>query len=135
MNACSVKHWRRRTHWVRSGPRGWHAAGIEEGYRRGEETERPGCTVLLPREAALAEIRETESQWVDARPRRTSPPLAVAVARQILDREVRGSTAAFGELVRRALAEFPLDERVRIRLHPSDLATISTLPGFRATSR
>jgi flagellar assembly protein FliH len=104
------------------------AAGIEEGYRRGEETERARLhSAVAAAEKALAEIRETESQWTGAAEENIAA-LAVAVARQILDREVRGNTAAFGELVRRALAEFPVDEPVRIRLHPSDLATISTLP-------
>jgi flagellar assembly protein FliH len=104
------------------------AAGIAEGYRLGEEAEGARLrSAVAAAEKALAVIRDTESQWTGAVEENIAA-LAVAVARQILDREVRGSTAAFGELVRRALAEFPVDEPVRIRLHPSDLATISTLP-------
>jgi flagellar assembly protein FliH len=104
------------------------AAGVAEGYRLGEEAEGARLrSAVAAAEKALADIRDTESQWTGAVEDNIAA-LAVAVARQILDREVRGSTAAFGELVRRALAEFPVDEPVRIRLHPSDLATISTLP-------
>lgn len=111
---------------------GWaagHAAGLEQGRAEGEAAEGARLrSAIAAVEAALMEIREGERHWVDAAQENVSA-LAVGVARQILDRELRGSTAAFAELVRRALAEFPLDERVRIRLHPSDLAAISAMSG------
>lgn len=111
---------------------GWaagHAAGLEEGRAEGEAAEGARLrNAIAAVEAVLAEIREAERHWVDAAEENVSA-LAVGVARQILDRELRGSTAVFAELVRRALAEFPLDERVRIRLHPSDLAAISAMSG------
>ena len=106
-----------------------HAAGHAEGWHEGESAEAARLgEAKMAVEQALAEITAATRPWIDAAEENVAA-LAVAVARQILDRELRGSTAAFAELVRRALAEFPVDERVRIRLHPADLAAISALPG------
>jgi flagellar assembly protein FliH len=106
-----------------------HVTGYAEGRQEGEaaESARLGASVAAV-EQALDEVTAATRPWIDAAEENVTA-LAVAVARQILDRELRGSTAAFAELVRRALAEFPVDERVRIRLHPADLAAISALPG------
>lgn len=104
-------------------------AGLAEGRTLGEAAAEARLRQAVEAvERALAEISAATRPWIDAAEENVTA-LAVAVARQILDRELRGSTAAFAELVRRALAEFPVDEHVRIRLHPSDLAVISALPG------
>jgi flagellar biosynthesis/type III secretory pathway protein FliH len=59
--------------------------------------------------------------------------LAIAVARQVIDRELKGDAHAVADLVRRALAQFPIDEAVSIRVHPQDLSTISTAAGPAGT--
>lgn len=106
-----------------------HATGLEEGRVEGEQAEQARLHHAVEAvERALAQIKAATAPWVDTAEENVAA-LAVAVARQILDREVRGSSAAFAELVRRALAEFPVDERVRIRLNPSDLAAITAMPG------
>jgi flagellar assembly protein FliH len=51
--------------------------------------------------------------------------LATTVARQILAREVVVSRELITDLVRRALTEFPIDQPVRIRVHPVDLSLLT----------
>lgn len=51
--------------------------------------------------------------------------LATAIAEHVIEREVRSDSNIIADLVRRALASFPLGEPVRIRIHPEDLSTLS----------
>jgi flagellar biosynthesis/type III secretory pathway protein FliH len=51
--------------------------------------------------------------------------LALAVARQLIEREVRAEPEVVANLVRNALSHFPLDQKLRIRLNPVDLSNIS----------
>ena len=51
--------------------------------------------------------------------------LALAVARQLMEREVKAEPAVVANLVRSALSHFPLDQKLRIRLNPLDLSSIS----------
>ena len=47
--------------------------------------------------------------------------LAVAIARNIIAREVETDASVVSGLVQRALARFPLDQQVIVRLHPDDV--------------
>lgn len=51
--------------------------------------------------------------------------LSLAVARQLMEREVRTEPEVVANLVRSALSHFPLDQKLRIRLNPADLSGIS----------
>ena len=51
--------------------------------------------------------------------------VAVIVARQIVAREVSLDRELVADLVRRALTEFPIEQSVRIRVHPLDLAALT----------
>jgi len=51
--------------------------------------------------------------------------LALAVARQLIEREVKAEPEVVANLVRSALSHFPLDQKLRIRLNPLDLSSIS----------
>lgn len=51
--------------------------------------------------------------------------LATGIAHHVIEREVRSDAGIIADLVRRALATFPLGESVRIRIHPEDLSTLS----------
>ncbi len=53
--------------------------------------------------------------------------LAVTIARQIIGREVRTSADLIIDMVRTAVAEFPLDQPLRIRVNPIDLSTLSVV--------
>jgi flagellar biosynthesis/type III secretory pathway protein FliH len=50
--------------------------------------------------------------------------LAVAVARQVVGRELTTDASWVLDLVKRALLEFPIDQPVRIRVNPQDLAAL-----------
>src|SRR5690606_7696443 len=52
--------------------------------------------------------------------------LATGIAKHVIGRELKTDARAIADLVRRALAHFPLREPVRIRLNPADLTAIST---------
>lgn len=51
--------------------------------------------------------------------------LALAVARQLMEREVKAEPEVVANLVRSALSHFPLDQKLRIRMNPVDLSSIS----------
>lgn len=51
--------------------------------------------------------------------------LAVIVARQIVLHEVTIDRSVVADLVRRALTEFPMEQTVRIRVHPLDLSLLT----------
>lgn len=111
--------------------------GYEEGRLAGEEAEaaRLRNAVSLA-ERALDEIREGEMRWTGSIEENICA-LAVAVARQVIGRELKGDVETVVDLVRRALQEFPVDQPVRIRVNPTDLSAIeaasgSTSPGFTA---
>ncbi len=101
--------------------------GYERGVAEGETRARvPLEEALRVVNAALDEIRDRHERW------RTDLAdnlhvLALAVARHIVDRELAADPEIFADLVRTALAAFPLDHSVRIRLHPRDLALISAV--------
>jgi flagellar assembly protein FliH len=74
---------------------------------------------------ALDEIREGEVRWSGAIEENICA-LSVAVARQLIGRELETRPETVVTLVRRALAEFPVDQPVRIRVNPADLAAIES---------
>lgn len=102
-----------------------HAAGLAEGEARGraEATARLASAVAAA-EAALDQIREGERRWEGALDENVCA-LAVAIARQVIGRELASDAATLTDLVRRALAEFPVDQPVQIRVNPADLATLA----------
>ena len=103
-----------------------HARGVEEGRREGELAEGNRLkNALRATEQALADLRENEERWL-ASIEENICALSVAIARQIIDHELHMEPAAVETLVRRALGEFPIDQPVRIRLHPRDQAVIES---------
>ena len=51
--------------------------------------------------------------------------VALGVARQLLEREVKADSEVVASLIRNALSHFPLDQKLRIRMNPVDLSSIS----------
>lgn len=98
--------------------------GYEAGRQAGEEAEAARLrTALQVAEIALDEVRESEVRWTGAIEENICG-LAVAVARQIIGEEMTTTPEAVLELVTQAIAEFPVDQPLRIRVNPRDLATI-----------
>lgn len=104
-----------------------YAQGFEEGRVEGEAAEGARLAgAVRGAEAALDEIRAGEMRWTGTIEENVCA-LAVAVARQVLERELHTGPEDVVALVRRALAEFPVDQPLRIRVNPADLASIAAL--------
>lgn len=105
---------------------------LEAAYRRGVEDGREALQETVCRELELAnsaalsavdKVRRSSEAWT-ARLQENLVALAVGIARQIVEREIDQDPEILLELARTAVAAFPVDEPVRIRLHPDDLALL-----------
>ena len=109
-----------------------YARGVADGRADAERVERERLRgAVEAAERALDALRAGEARWTGAIEENVCA-LAVAVARQIVGRELRADPEMVAELVRRALQEFPVDQPLVIRVHPADLATISETAGGTA---
>lgn len=101
--------------------------GYAEGRQEGEMAEEARLRgALRAAEDALDELREGEMRWTGAIEENICA-LAVIVARQVIGRELADDVEPVLELVRSALAEFPVDQPMRIRLNPNDHSAIVRL--------
>jgi flagellar assembly protein FliH len=101
----------------------------EEGRREGEIAEAARLrNAVQAAEMALVDLREAEERWTNAIEENICA-VAVGVARHLIGRELKSNAGIVADLVRKALAEFPIDQPVRIRVNPQDLATLSSAVG------
>jgi flagellar biosynthesis/type III secretory pathway protein FliH len=109
-----------------------YARGLEEGRTEGEIAEGARLrSAVMAAEGALAELRAGEVRWTGAIDENICA-LAVVIARHVIQRELAIDIGPVAELVRAALAEFPIDQPIRIRINPSDL---NALTSVRATDQ
>lgn len=119
------------------------AEGFEEGMRAGRREMEEALAARVDRAVALMEAaadacREALDGWM-ATLEGNLVALSLAAARHIIDREVQQDPAIVAALIRRGMAAFPQDQRLRIRLSPEDLSALSAegvggrplLPGGR----
>ncbi len=104
------------------------AAAYLRGVTDGKEALKAtvGRELELAKSAALSavdEVRKHSEAWA-ARLQDNLVALAVGIARQIVEREVDEDPEIFLALARRAVAAFPVDQPVKVRLHPDDLALL-----------
>ncbi|MFI5309604.1 MAG: FliH/SctL family protein [Gemmatimonadales bacterium] len=100
------------------------ALGFEQGRHEGTNSEAARLRFAVRATTdALQVIEVNEGHWRGTIEENIAA-LSVAVARHIVDREIKTDRDVVLRLVRRALAEFRLDQSVRIRLNPNDLALI-----------
>ena len=106
---------------------------IDEGYARGlADGERKARNAAQQQvidaiglvNGIVAQMREVAS-LAPAVIEENIAALAVIVARQIVAREVSLDRELVADLVRRALTEFPIEQSVRIRVNPLDLALLT----------
>ena len=110
------------------------AEAFERGRAEGEHAEAARLRqAIATATEALEAVRESEEHWVGAIEENIAA-LAVAVARHVLDREVGTEAEVTQKIVRKALDTFPIDQPVRIRVNPQDLAVLSAYaePGSTA---
>ena len=110
-----------------------HSLAVEEAYRRGfVDGETAGARVareelqiaMRATLQVLEEVRANRDAW-DARLQEHLVMLAAAMAQKVLGLTREQDPTVFVELAQKAVAAFPLEEAVRIRLHPSDRAVLS----------
>lgn len=106
-------------------------AAFQQGYSRGKkdgetEAHKGFRTVLAAAEAALDRTRETQQEMLADLEQNTAA-LSVAVARQLILRELEADHAVITDLVREAISAFPLGDTLHVRVNPADLALISGL--------
>jgi flagellar biosynthesis/type III secretory pathway protein FliH len=102
-----------------------HADGYATGRGDGELAEAARLeSAVSAMEQALDTIRDSEAKWQDCVTENIAA-LAVTVARHIVGRELNSDASTFADLVKRALAEFPIDQPMRVRVNPHDLSLLS----------
>lgn len=106
-----------------------------EAYARGRddaerairaECEAAVADALGTLATALESVRVHEARWL-ANVEENLAALAVIVARHIVLREVEADPQVVREVVRRALAQLPIDQPVTVRINPDDLAACAPM--------
>jgi len=105
-----------------------YAAGFADGQKKGVESAQVQVKQSLTLIEKLLEQIQGAASLAPSILEENVAALAVIVARQIVSREVSASPEIVGDLVRRALTEFPVEQAVRIRVNPLDLSML-TVPG------
>lgn len=105
------------------------AAEREEGFREGLEVgmaraEEHFRTTLDALGAVVSELTSQASAR-DAAVEERVRLLALAVARLLLDRELRSDPGEVAQFVRRGLAHFPPELPLLVRMNPEDLAVLA----------
>ncbi len=108
-----------------------YALGFQQGRDEGERAERArlGPAIRAAEEAVQA-INERDERWTGAI-EDNIVTIALGIARHLLDREVELDPSFVESLVAKALATFPVDQPVQIRVHPDDLTLIKALRAER----
>jgi flagellar biosynthesis/type III secretory pathway protein FliH len=106
-----------------------HAAGVEQGQAEGYgAAERMLAGTMAALEAAREQLAALEDRWL-ANLDENVAVLAVGVARHLIGREIAADDALVRERVAHALAEFPLEQSLNVRVNPADLATLKAAFG------
>jgi flagellar biosynthesis/type III secretory pathway protein FliH len=83
-------------------------------------------TALSAARGVLQQVREAREGWSRGL-EENLVALATAVARHLVQRELRADPQAYQALVHEAVTSFPPDQAVRVRIHPEDLAMLAGL--------
>lgn len=102
-------------------------AGYQAGRLEGEMAEQARLApTLRAASEAIDDIRASEERWQGAIEENIIA-LATAIARHLVDREMETDVTVVSSLIERALAAFPIDQPVRVRVNPHDLTVIESL--------
>lgn len=98
--------------------------GVSEGREQGEQAERARLRgAMMAAESALDDVRAGEARWL-SNIEENIAAIAVAVAQQVVTREVTTASDVVVEMVTRAVQEFGLDQALSIRVNPGDLEAL-----------
>ena len=95
--------------------------GVEAGRRQALKEMGPNLQASVRVVEEMEEFREALLDQLQE----NVAALALAIARHLMEREVKEDPEIVENLVRSALSHFPLDQAVRIRMNPLDLSAIS----------
>jgi flagellar assembly protein FliH len=101
-----------------------HAEGMEAGAGQAEAYVRSALQALAGAAQSLRAVQAAFASEME----QNLYVLALAVARQIVQREVAADATIIHDLVRRAAETLPLDAALEIRLNPADLAALGSDP-------
>jgi flagellar assembly protein FliH len=102
-----------------------YARGYEQGFRAGEFAEASRLRSAVESvDGALTSIEQEAARWI-GNAEENIAALAVTVARQLLARELTCEPGLVVKLVQEALREFPVSERLRIRMNSADLHIVA----------
>lgn len=115
------------------------ALAYERGYQDAERTLREASEARLSSglralDEAVASVQLHSERWISNVEENLSA-LATVIARHVVQREVAADPTIVRDLVQRALAQFPMDQTVSVRLHPEDAATCSVDSGADGAGR
>ena len=100
------------------------ARGMSLGREQGEQAERARLRgAMLAAESALDDVRSGEARWL-ANVEENISAIAIAVAHQIVAREVSVARDVVLDITSRAVQEFALDQALTIRINPGDLESL-----------
>ena len=100
--------------------------GMSEGREQGEMAERARLRgAMMAAESALDDLRAGEGRWL-SNIEENIAAIAIAVAQQLLTREVSTTNDIVLEIVNRAVQEFGLDQPLSIRVNPGDLESLQS---------
>lgn len=100
--------------------------GMSEGREQGEMAERARLRgAMMAAESALDDLRAGEGRWL-SNIEENIAAIAVAVAQQLVTREVSTTNDIVLEIVTRAIQEFGLDQALSIRVNPGDLESLQS---------
>lgn len=100
-----------------------YARGRADGERAARTLVEPSLrTALAVLTEAAQSVRMHEARWVGNLEEHLAA-IAVSVARHLVQREIVADPSFVTTLVRQALALYPVDQEITIRVAPDDLAT------------
>lgn len=100
-----------------------YARGRADGERAARATLEQSLHAALAMLAQAADsVNVHEARWV-SNVEENIAALAVSVARHIVQREIRVDPGFVATLVAHALAQYPVEQEISIRVNPEDLAT------------
>ncbi len=102
-----------------------HREGFNEGYEEGLQAARAETTSLISRLNNLLAFLERPVEALEHRVEQELLELALAVARQILRREIRTDPRHIIGLIREAIQQLPANlQDISVHLHPDDASVI-----------
>jgi flagellar biosynthesis/type III secretory pathway protein FliH len=100
-----------------------YARGRADGERAARAELEPSLHAALETLASAAQsVQMHEARWLN-NVEENIAAIAVSVARHIVQREIQRDPSFVATLVNNALAQYPIDQEITIRVSPDDLAT------------